>query len=126
MIISFFTTILLGEGCTTTQNPLESLNDSVITTSGPGAGKPCIFPFLYKATVYNECTDIDNSGVEWCSTKVFDIGTHIDGNFGNCGNACNSGKFLYWFFNLQLGCKIIQVLAFTPYEMALFKWAWEA
>ena len=38
-------------------------------------GKEDMHRNAQKANIYNECTDIDNSGVEWCSTKVFDIGT---------------------------------------------------
>ena len=38
---------------------------------------------------YSECTwDGDSSGGAWCSTSVDITGTHVGGNWGNCGPNC--------------------------------------
>merc|ERR1712061_619890 len=39
------------------------------TTGGNAEGAACHFPFSYKGVQYNECTDVDYSGVFWCNTS---------------------------------------------------------
>ena len=68
------------------------LGTNCFPISGPETGKPCIFPFLYKGVIYDECTNMDHDQ-KWCSTKVYSAGTHVDGKYGHCGNDCKSGKF---------------------------------
>ena len=63
----------------------------------------CVFPFRYKGTVYNECTDVEE-GFYWCSTKVEDISDnyayastytkhmHVGGNWGKCEPECPKGN----------------------------------
>merc|ERR1711970_364932 len=41
--------------------------------SGPGAGRPCVFPFTYLGTRYNSCT-MGGFGRPWCATSVGIIG----------------------------------------------------
>ena len=44
------------------------------TSSGPRPGQDCVFPFRYKGTWHNGCTDVDrgggDSGSKWCATRV--------------------------------------------------------
>ena len=58
--------------------------------------KTCIFPFVYKQIVYNECTTIENDGTPWCSTKTDGNNTYIGDYWGNCAEQCpveqNSGS----------------------------------
>ena len=63
------------------------------TSSGPKSGELCIFPFLYKNVAYNGCTDVENKGVPWCSVKVYNNGSHVDGEWGNCGSNCLGKMF---------------------------------
>lgn len=28
--------------------------------------KPCVFPFVYLGTVYNECVSVFHNGTKWC------------------------------------------------------------
>lgn len=37
-----------------------------ITCGGTANGAPCLFPFTYLNTVYEECTEDDNDGSPWC------------------------------------------------------------
>ena len=73
------------------------------TSDSETPNKPCVFPFGYKLTLYNGCTDVDE-GFYWCSTKVEDISgglayahpynrhVHVDGNWGKCEPACPKGN----------------------------------
>ena len=41
--------------------------------------KPCVFPFKYEGTTYNECAEHDAGDGEmlkWCSTQVFTSTNH--------------------------------------------------
>jgi hypothetical protein len=46
-----------------------------------------VFPFKYRGTVYESCTDKENN-VPWCSTKVDANGNHVEGKWGNCDSEC--------------------------------------
>ena len=48
---------------------------------------PCIFPFNYKGKDYEACTNFGHTQ-HWCSTKVDTNGTHIVGQWGDCGELC--------------------------------------
>merc|ERR1712038_2118447 len=45
-----------------------------VTSSGPAAGKQCIFPFKFQGVTYNGCADWvyggEHHGSTWCSTLV--------------------------------------------------------
>ena len=64
------------------------------TVSGPSSGKNCVFPFKFNGVVHVACTTINGNGTPeerpWCSTKVTEIGEHIEGqgNWGLCGQKC--------------------------------------
>ena len=61
------------------------------TIAGPSKDKDCVFPFVFKGKIYNECRF--NSDGFWCSTKVDSTGSHIRGNWGICGSNCPKGKY---------------------------------
>nr|XP_040579601.1 serine-rich adhesin for platelets-like isoform X2 [Lepeophtheirus salmonis] len=46
----------------------------------------CIFPFIYSGVSYNECTDVENNGVEWCATSLY--ANSEAQNYGNCNSNC--------------------------------------
>ena len=55
---------------------------------------PCVFPFEYKGTTYNNCTTAGGSEAKWCATAVSSTGKMKD--YGDCSPACDekSGKKL--------------------------------
>ena len=62
------------------------------TTSGPAAGKRCVFPFTWKGRTYHSCTrEGDQYGHLWCSTSTG--GNHVSGHgeYGVCSKACGAG-----------------------------------
>ena len=66
--------------------------DECFTVSGPGANKPCIFPFRYNGVFYNNCTlDSAEENKPWCSTLVDDNNNHVPGggHYGDCGPKCS-------------------------------------
>ena len=64
------------------------------TFSGPKPNKPCVFPFDYKGFTHFDCITVEHDQL-WCSTEVHANGGHVDGNWGNCGDECFSGKGLF-------------------------------
>ena len=61
------------------------------TVSGPGANKPCMFPFRFNGVNYNTCTlDSAEENKPWCSTRVDGNNNHVPGggHYGNCGPKC--------------------------------------
>ena len=68
------------------------------TISGPGANKPCIFPFRYNGVTYNTCTLVSSDeNKPWCSTLVDENNNHVPGggHYGDCGPKCPlPGKFI--------------------------------
>ena len=61
------------------------------TNGGSHPNVPCVFPFIYKGTTYNECTDVDNNGVPWCATQTLDD-AYVPGYWGNCEEGCPGGS----------------------------------
>ena len=61
------------------------------TFSGPKPNKPCVFPFDYKGFTHFDCITVEHDQL-WCSTEVDSNGSHVDGNWGNCGDECFSGN----------------------------------
>ena len=62
-----------------------------ITVGGTDPGKPCIFPFKFRGTLYNGCTlDGKEPGDvnAWCST-VNDVYGNME-KWGDCGSDCNT------------------------------------
>merc|ERR1711970_730863 len=84
------------------QDPQGSSSPSCVASSGPAAGKPCIFPFIYNGVQYKGCTQLINGLASvyskptfWCSTKVDVNGYHVRGpwndkgkNVGFCDDSC--------------------------------------
>jgi len=62
------------------------------TIRGPGKGKPCIFPFVYKGVRYFYCTK-DSDTKAWCSVEVNNRKDflHIKGKYGYCDKSCPKG-----------------------------------
>ena len=63
------------------------------TVSGPSSGENCVLPFKFNGVFHMACTTNGNEAHEerpWCSTKVTEIGEHIEGqgNWGLCGPKC--------------------------------------
>ena len=61
------------------------------TTIGADPNTLCIFPFRYKGKTYDACTwkDADQTNNQaWCSTKVDNLGNHVRGKWGDCGQGC--------------------------------------
>ena len=56
------------------------------TAFGGDKDGDCIFPFEYKGTLHNKCGDFDNSGKEWCATKV-NSNNELD-KWGYCDCGC--------------------------------------
>ena len=69
------------------------------TFSGPKPNEPCVFPFDYKGFTHFDCITVEHDQL-WCSTEVNANGSHVDGNWGNCGDECFSGNLdsLYCYF----------------------------
>jgi len=44
----------------------------------------CQFPFIYNNITYNECTEVDNEGIPWCSVLVDFSNHHVPTFWGNC------------------------------------------
>ena len=45
----------------------------------------CQLPFTYHGESYEDCTEVDNAGVAWCSVLLDTEGRHQPGHWGNCG-----------------------------------------
>ena len=50
---------------------------------------PCVFPFTYGGTLYNHCTDVDETFF-WCATEV-DESLEAT-KWGQCGEKCPKGR----------------------------------
>ena len=50
---------------------------------------PCIFPFRHNGVTYTTCTT-DNLGQPWCSTAIYNNGSHQhgQGKYGLCPSTC--------------------------------------
>ena len=63
-----------------------------VTTGGPSAGQPCVFPFIFAGVSHDVCDDWtwggQPPGTTWCSTKVDANGVHVTGNYGFCPSTC--------------------------------------
>lgn len=63
--------------------------DYLVRCKTIGGDKPnadCVFPFRWNGGHYNSCV-LKKYG-PWCSTKVDETGSHIDGNWGTCPSWC--------------------------------------
>ena len=73
----------------------SSMKSVCRTTSGPAAGKRCVFPFTWKGRTYHSCTrEGDQYGHLWCSTSTDTGGNHVSGQgeYGVCSKACRAGR----------------------------------
>merc|ERR1711963_362176 len=93
-------------------------NGECITVGGNKVGASCKFPFVYDllddypyvpATIlrwfsplikFENCTAFQNSGRNWCATKVTSNGKYVGGHWGECPDTieCNAveGSWLSW------------------------------
>jgi len=58
---------------------------------GPGGGKPCVFPFIYRGKTYHECTkdgSDDDVNEFWCSTEVDEEGVTVANTWAACNEHC--------------------------------------
>ena len=54
------------------------LRDRTADHRGEGPlNQNCQFPFIYNEVTYQDCTDVDNDGVPWCSVFVDPEGHHV-------------------------------------------------
>ena len=56
-------------------------------------GKTCVFPFKFRNKKFTGCTtEFDESGKNWCSTKVTAEGEHVSGagEWGYCSSDCST------------------------------------
>ena len=64
------------------------LRCDLTVSGGPQVKKPCVFPFVFRGVSYPACTrEHDPNGRLWCSTKTFQNGTHVKGNWGYCNES---------------------------------------
>ena len=66
---------------------LNLLLEGCYTVGGPSDGEKCVFPFTNNGKTYHICTyDDADDKKPWCSTKVYENGTHIQriGAWGHC------------------------------------------
>ena len=90
-MITFHTSVILSMHIVVLTARLGANQDECYTVSGPGANKPCIFPFRYNGVSYNTCTlDAADENKPWCSTLVDDNNNHVPGggHYGDCGPKC--------------------------------------
>lgn len=59
------------------------------TNSGPKPNKLCVFPFTFQGLENFECATIEHNQ-PWCPTEVYENGSYVDGQWGNCDNSCFS------------------------------------
>merc|ERR1712183_530586 len=89
------TTTSVGMTTASTTTAAADIKRSCTTTSGPAAGKPCVFPFTFAGTEHTSCAEWEFGGVAqgefWCSTKVDSEGNHMDGEgeYGFCSPKCS-------------------------------------
>ena len=62
---------------------IKTTTEATTTNSGTSTCQDCKFPFKMKigmkTTIHNKCTVIDGARKPWCSTKVDELGYHIQG-----------------------------------------------
>jgi len=58
---------------------------SCMGVGGPGAGKPCVFPFYYSGSSFNSCTTMGGFGRPWCGTSSGYVGAM---NWAYCDSSC--------------------------------------
>ena len=65
------------------------VDSGCVTTSGPKQNAPCVFPFMHDGLWLPACVNYDKPLDQyWCSTKTDEDGTHIEGQWGFCGEQC--------------------------------------
>ena len=69
-------------------------NGCVVIQMKDKTSMPCIFPFTWNKTVYNECATEIDSGKLWCSTRVNRKGVHVvaGGYWGYCEDCDQIGS----------------------------------
>ena len=59
------------------------------TVEEDGKSKLCRLPFIWQGREFPKCTwDSIDATRPWCSTKVYDNRTHVEGKFGFCVDEC--------------------------------------
>ena len=56
------------------------------TIKGADPNALCIFPFRFRGKMHDTCIGTNNQA--WCSTKVDNLGNHVKGKWGDCGQGC--------------------------------------
>merc|ERR1712002_275262 len=93
------------------QDPQDPSSSSCVSSSGPAAGKTCIFPFIYNGVQYHGCTPLINGLASvyskptyWCSTMVDVNGFHVRGpwddkgkHVGFCDDTCPKAIPSFYF-----------------------------
>ena len=98
----------------------------------------CQFPFIYKDTEYNSCTEVDSPGQAWCSTFTDLHNNHLEDYWGHCEqtdrelaqqtfsnstNTCSNSPFQicsaaanYGFLKVDFDQRILEMSIRTPQE----------
>ena len=74
---------------------ISSRSNTCVTSSGPAAGQPCVFPFTQNGVTHHTCAEQigggQPAGTRWCSTKTDSAGNHVGQvNYGFCPDTCSS------------------------------------
>ena len=85
--------LLLNLVCTTKQ--------SWSKTTNPDPGKLCHFPFVYKGTTYEKCTNA-SSTYHWCATRVNEdnLTDSQSSHWGECNDHCEKyGTYTFYILS---------------------------
>ena len=91
MVFLIFSTLVSA------QYPIENFTATVNKSRQTGKHcftQPCIFPFTYKGSTFNDCTLFDGDE-EWCASKVYDNGTMKDWDYCSATNMPCQFPFYY-------------------------------
>ena len=115
------------------------LKDRTADHRGEGPlNQNCQFPFIYNSVSYEDCTEVDNDGVPWCSVFVDAEHHHVPTMWGNCGpkeqelaqqtfsnssHTCSNNDYFvctakanYGFINVDFEARMVEMSVRTPTE----------
>ena len=77
-----------------TLNHSVSSRFSITTCGGTANGSRCVFPFVVRGIVYNECTQVNEFQYwrHWCATEPGEFARHKKWGFCNCSGNVHQVK----------------------------------